>query len=100
MFRATGEETLIPDALISSFWGSGLRRLETFVSWTSAPPGDRRASSKFLDFRTGLVSELAILTGLTIMHYLGLSISADRPRILYPQLDRSAGEIMLAKTLQ
>ena len=64
------------------------------------PTGRPPCELKFLDFRTSLVSELAILTGLTIMHYLGLSISADRPRILYPQLDRRAGEIMLAKTLQ
>ena len=54
----------------------------------------------FFDVRTGLVSEPAILTGLNIVHYQGLAISADRQRILYPQLEPSAGEIMLARTLQ
>jgi len=46
-----------------------------------------------------LVSELAILTGLRIVHYQGLAISADRQRILYPQLDSAPAKSCCRKLL-
>ena len=100
MLKATGEETLVLDTLKPAFWGLWVAAVEGIYFLDFGPTGRPPCELKFLDLRTGLVSELAVLTGLNIVHYQGLAVSADRQRILYPQLEPSAGEIMLARTLQ
>lgn len=95
-----GVETLVLEMLKPTFWGLWAVVHEGIYFLDSGPGGPPPCTVKFLDFQTRSISDLAILESLKLVHYQGLALSPDHQRILYPQLDHSTGEIMLATTLR
>ena len=90
---------LILETLKPTFWGLWAVVHEGIYFLYSGPDGPPPCSVRFFDNRTGSISQLAVLDSLKLVHYQGLAISPDQQRLLYPQLDHSAGEIMLVKDL-
>ncbi len=96
---AGGGEELLLETLKPMFWGLWVVTPAGIYFLDSTADGPPPCSLKFFDLRTGSISELAVLPGIRVVHYQGLAISPDHKRVLYSQLDESAGEIMVAKLL-
>ncbi len=96
---AGGDENKILDYPARGFWGY----------WALAPKGiyfpdpvvtppnvASPAAIKFFRFDTGSISEVAMLHNLRMVLYSGLALSPDGRWILYPQLDQSTSNVMVA----
>jgi Tol biopolymer transport system component len=95
---ASGEETPVIASFRRGFWGmwavvnNGIYYVD-FIGPNGTPP----AALRFLDLNTKTTSQIAILDRLRYVHYQGLAISPDHRRFLFPELDQTDGEIMLAE---
>jgi hypothetical protein len=61
------------------------------------PNGTAPAAVKFFSFASNSTTQVATLEKLRFVHYQGLTVSPDEKAILYPQLDQTAGEVMLVE---
>jgi Tol biopolymer transport system component len=93
-----GEETVVLEPLRRNFWGlwtvvaKGIYFLD-FIG----PNGTAPAAVKFFSFASNSTTQVATLEKLRFVHYQGLTVSPDEKAILYPQLDQTAGEVMLVE---
>lgn len=93
------QEEPVVEMLKPTFWGLWALSSEGIYFLDSDIDGPPPCTLKFLDLGTRSLAQIAVLEGIKRVHYQGLAISPDRQRILYPQLEESSGEIMLATIL-
>jgi Tol biopolymer transport system component len=92
-----GEHELALETLKPTFWGLWAVNAEGLYYLDSAPNGPPPCTLNFFEFRARATKKLMPLNGIKRVHYQGLAISPDGTRLLYPQLEESAGEILLAR---
>jgi hypothetical protein len=93
----TAREESVLETLKPTFWGLWALTAEGVYYLDTPPDGPPPCTLYFLDLATRESTPRTVLDGIKRVHYQGLAIAPDGKRLLYPQLNESAGEILLAR---